>query len=250
MLERLLARLDRVKATVDSGIAADSARDKALSLLVGGVSDAFDLGKEDTATLARYDTEPLVRTEAINKKWNNHKNYLDNARTLGKLLLLARRLCERGAGFVTVTTSFVWDMHADSNNAPVTEGMGYMGPPLDHALSAFLEDVKARGLEDKILLVCCGEMGRTPRINKGVGRDHWGNLGPLLLAGGGLKMGQVIGRSSANGGDPNSDPVRIKNLVSTVVHSLFDVGRLRVTRGVSRELLAMADADPLPGLHG
>jgi hypothetical protein len=63
-------------------------------------------------------------------------SYVDNARSLGKLLLLARRLCERGCGFVTVTTNFVWDMHADQNNATMTEGMGYMAPPLDHAVSA------------------------------------------------------------------------------------------------------------------
>ena len=80
-------------------------------------------------------------------------------------MLLARRLCERGAGFVTVTTNFVWDMHADVNNAGVEEGMRYMGLPFDHAVSAFIEDVHERGLSDKILLVCCGEMGRTPQIN-------------------------------------------------------------------------------------
>src|SRR5207244_4627937 len=128
----------------------------------------------------------------------NHQFYADNGKSLGKLLLLARRLCESGCRFITVTTNFVWDMHADVNNAGVAEGMGYMGMPFDHAVSAFLEDVEARGLSDKILLVCCGEMGRTPRINKKGGRDHWGNLAPLLLAGGGLNMGQVIGRSSRN----------------------------------------------------
>ena len=122
--------------------------------------------------------------------------------------------------------------------------------PLDHALSAFLEDLKARGLSDKILLVCCGEMGRTPRINKNGGRDHWGNLGPLVLAGGGLKMGQVIGQSARNGGEPNSEPVRIKNVISTVMHTLFDVGQLRLVRGVGREIMQMSEPEPIPGLHG
>src|SRR5207237_9489921 len=149
---------------------------------------------------------------------------VDNARALGKLLLLARRLCERGCGFVTVTTNFVWDMHADVNNAGVAEGMRYMGLPLDHAVSAFVEDVHARGLDEKILLVVCGEVGRTPRINKKGGRDHWGNLGPLLLSGGGLRMGQVIGRSDRNAGEPASNPVRIQNLIATILHTLFDVG--------------------------
>jgi uncharacterized protein (DUF1501 family) len=197
----------------------------------------------------RYDTAKLINVEKIDKKWNNHKHYADNARTLGKLLLLARRLVERGAGFVTVTTNFVWDMHADVNNAHLVEGMSYMGPPLDHAVSVFLEDLRERGLEDKVLLVACGEMGRTPRINKNGGRDHWGNLGPLLLAGGGLKMGQVIGQSSSNGGEASSEPVRIQNLIGTIMNTLFDTGKLRIIRGVSRELLQMADYAPIRGLH-
>ena len=107
----------------------------------------------------------MVSKERISRKWNNREHYADHVATLGKLLLLARRLCERGAGFVTVTTSFVWDMHADINNAHMTEGMGYVGAPFDHAVAAFLDDCEARGLSDKILLVCCGEMGRTPALN-------------------------------------------------------------------------------------
>jgi uncharacterized protein (DUF1501 family) len=248
----LLTELDRAKAALDEAQRAglDGSREKALGLLLGGVGDAFDLSREDARTVARYDTAALVRPENIDKKWKNYNNYVDNAKSLGKLMLLARRLCERGAGFVTVTTNFVWDMHADVNNAPVAEGMRYMGPPLDHAVAAFLEDVRARGLSDRILLVCCGEMGRTPKINKNGGRDHWGNLGPLVLAGGGLNVGQVIGRSTRNGGEPNSDPVRIQNLIGTVMHTLFDVGQLRITRGVPREVLQMAEWEPIPGLHG
>ena len=187
--------------------AMDRFEGQAFNVILRGVADAFDLSKEDPKTVARYDTAPLVNPDAISKKWNNHKKYADHARTLGKLLLLARRLCEAGCGFVTINTHFVWDMHADVNNAGCAEGMGYMGLPFDHAVSAFIEDLEARGLSDKVLLVCCGEIGRTPRVNKNGGRDHWANLGPLLLHGGGLKMGQVIGRSTANGGEPADDPV-------------------------------------------
>jgi hypothetical protein len=247
----LLAELDRARATLDAGQrdGIDGARQKAVSLLLGGVGDAFDLAREDARTVDRYDTARLVRPENIDRKWKNYNNYVDNAKALGRLMLLARRLCERGAGFVTVTTNFVWDMHADVNNAPVGEGMGYMGPPLDHALSAFLEDVAARGMSDRVLLVCCGEMGRTPKVNKNGGRDHWGNLGALLLAGGGLKAGQVIGRSARDGGEPNSDPVRVRDLIGTIMHTVFDVGKLRVARGVPRQVLQMAEWDPIPGLH-
>ncbi|HJZ94529.1 MAG TPA: DUF1501 domain-containing protein [Gemmataceae bacterium] len=247
----LLKELDRAKASLDDARrdAIDAARAKALGLLLGGIADAFDLSREDGRTIARYDTAPLVRPENIDKKWKNYGNYVDNAKALGKLLLLARRLCERGAGFVTVTTNFVWDMHSDVNNAPVAEGMRYMGPPLDHALSAFLDDLHARGLSDRILLVCCGEMGRTPRINKNGGRDHWGNLGPLLVAGGGLNMGQAIGRSDRGAGEPNTEPVRIKNLVATILHTLFDVGQVRIQRGLPREIAQMTESEPIPGLH-
>ena len=245
----LLEQIDRSFRQVESGAdSIDILRQKAYAMLLGGVGDAFDLNKEDPKTLASYDTEPLVKIDAIDKKWNNHKHYSDNTRTLGKLLLLARRLVERGAGFVTVTTNFVWDMHADKNNATVKEGMEYMAPSFDHAVSALIDDLRERGLQDKVLLVCCGEMGRTPKINKNGGRDHWGELAPLLLSGGGLKMGRVIGHSDRDGGRPKSEPIRIKNLISTVMHTLFDVGALRVTRGVSRDLMGMVDADPIAGL--
>lgn len=244
----LLRCFDTLKTRLETMEGFDSTREKAFEVILRGVGEAFDLAKENRKTVDRYDTEPLLQPDRISKKWNNHKNYLDNVRSLGKLLLLARRLCERGCGFVTVTTNFVWDMHADVNNATMPEGMSYMGPPLDHAVSAFLEDVEARGLSKKILLVCCGEMGRTPRINKNGGRDHWGNLAPLLLAGGGLKMGQVIGQSDRNVGEPASEPIRIKNLIGTVMHSLFDVGKLRVVRGMPREVLEMAEYRPIPGL--
>lgn len=235
----LLAQLDRHRRMLE-GERAGRLDDQAFTTILGGVSKAFDLGNEDPRVVERYDTAPLVRPDAISRKWNNYKNYVDNAQSLGKLLLLARRLCEAGCGFVTVTTNFVWDMHADVNNAGVSEGMEYMGRPLDHALATFIEDIEHRGLRDKILLVACGEMGRTPAVNNQGGRDHWGNLAPLLLFGGGLKMGQVVGQSSRNAGDPATEPYSIDNLTSTVMHTLFDVSQLRLLRGASEDVLKTA----------
>jgi uncharacterized protein (DUF1501 family) len=149
---------------------------------------------------------------------------------------------------VTVTTNFVWDMHADDNNAPCAEGMRYTGPPLDHAVSALVEDLAERGLRDRILLVCCGEMGRSPRLNSKGGRDHWGNLAPLLLAGGGMHMGQVIGKSTRDGGQPQTEPIGNSHLVATVLQRLVDPGELRLVRGVPVEIVQAATTDPIPGL--
>ena len=132
-------------------------------------------------------------------------------------------------------------MHADVNNAGVEEGMGYMGVPLDHAVSAFLDDVQSRGLGQKILLVVCGEMGRTPKINKNSGRDHWGNSAPLLLAGGGLKMGQVIGQSTRDAGEPQTEPYGLSHLNTTIMHTLFDAGQFRVERGIPNDVAQLVN---------
>jgi hypothetical protein len=248
---RLLAGLDRIRKSMDSSgsmAGLDSFRQQAFDTVIGGVADAFNLAKEAPATIARYDTAPLVRPDQIDPRLHNHLLYEDNAKALGKLMLLARRLCERGCGFVTVTTNFVWDMHADVNNAGMEEGMRYLGFPFDHAISTFLDDVAERGLSDKILLVCCGEMGRTPQLNARGGRDHWGNLAPLLLAGGGLKMGQVIGQSTHDAAQPLSEPITIPHLVATVLHSLLDVGELRIAQGIPRDVVQAATGETIPGL--
>jgi uncharacterized protein (DUF1501 family) len=249
----LLTGLDRMRRELDAGQlrqSLDGLRQQAFDTLLGGVASAFDLSQEDPQTIARYDTAPLVHPDTIDTKWNNHKRYRDDSQSLGKLMLLARRLCERGAGFVTVTTNFVWDMHADANNAGMEEGLKYLAGPFDHAIATFLDDVRERGLSEKILLVCCGEMGRTPKLNAKGGRDHWGNLAPLLIAGGGLSMGQVIGRSDAQAASPASEPFGIPNLIATILNSLLDVGELRLQPGVPREVLQAATAaEPIHGLR-
>src|SRR6266576_414558 len=93
-------------------------------------------------------------------------------------------------------------------------------PPLDHVVATFLEDVQQRGLSEKILLVITGEFGRTPRINQVAGRDHWAPLSTLALAGGGLKMGQVIGESSAKAEVPKTTPIGPQDLMATVFRVL------------------------------
>ncbi|HAL14450.1 MAG TPA: DUF1501 domain-containing protein, partial [Planctomycetaceae bacterium] len=224
----------------------------AYDMLIRGVADAFDINKEDDATIARYDTSQFINDEKFAYVQNGQQErhwYQTNARSLGKLLLLARRLCEAGCGFVTITTQFVWDMHADQNNVGVTNGMDAVVRPYDHAVSAFIEDCEARGLSDDILLVTTGEMGRTPRINKNGGRDHWGRLTPLMLYGGGMTHGQVIGQSTRDGGEPLSGAVNSDNLVATILHSLFDIGELRLEQSLPTALVRYATTgSPIPGL--
>ena len=148
-----------------------------------------------------------------------------------------------------VNTEFVWDMHQDVNNLGVAEGMDYVGTPFDHALSAYIEDVEARGLSDDILLVATGEMGRTPRLQNNGGRDHWGRLTPLLMHGGGITHGQIIGQSNRDGGEPASNPQRVANLVATVMNAVVHPGEVRLAPGMPTDLnRVISEVRPIPGL--
>lgn len=223
----LLARLDRINREMDAAgmmQAADRFNQQAVNLVLGGAADAFDFRKEHPQTIARYDTS---NTKIGFKKFRPS--------TLGQQMLVARRLCEAGCGFVTVHSAG-WDMHGDGNNPGIVSGMQMLGGTLDRAVSAFLEDVAQRGLSEKILLVITGDFGRTPRINKRGGRDHWTKLGTLAIAGGGLNMGQVIGQSAPGADVPATDPISAKNLMATVTHTLFDVGQLRLDQRIPKEL--------------
>ncbi|MEO1999714.1 MAG: DUF1501 domain-containing protein [Planctomycetaceae bacterium] len=251
----LLAALDRLRRDVDrsgSMQGLDHIRQQAFEMVIRGVADAFDLSRENPQTVARYDTSRYEHaTKYADKSNGNSKRgwYQANARSLGRLLLLARRLCEAGCGFVTVATRFVWDMHGDKNNLGITRGLDAVIKPFDHAVSAFIEDCEERGLADKILLVTAGEMGRTPKINKRGGRDHWARLAPLMLYGGGVTHGQVIGRSTRDGAEPASDPVNSEHLVSTILRTLLDVPELRIAQGFPRDLMQLASTGtPIPGL--
>ena len=247
----LLSEFDRLAEGLDRtlpGASLDSYRAQAYQVLLSGrVADAFALGKEDARTVARYDTERFTRPDGWSKARRGKLGYYTGqARSIGKLLLLARRLCEAGCGFVTIHADYegVWDMHADGNNLNMIDGMKAVGRPFDHAVAAFIEDVEARGLSDKILLVCCGEMGRSPRLNRNGGRDHWAKLAPLLFYGGG-SGGRVIGQSTRDGGEPATEAYTPAHLVSTVLHTLFDVGQLRLMPRLAN-LARLAATTPIP----
>jgi hypothetical protein len=201
----LLRSFDDVNRRIDrSGVmeGLDAFDRQAVALLMGRAREAFDLGREEPRT---------------------HDRYTAGTAGLGANLLLARRLCEAGCGFVTLNysnSSQGWDMHND-----MVPQLRQACPPLDQAIAVFLEDLAQRGLSEKILLVITGEFGRTPRINGSAGRDHWGPLCTLALAGGGLRMGQVVGESSANAEVPRTSPIGPRDLVATVFHVLGIDGR-------------------------
>jgi hypothetical protein len=190
----LLKDFDTINRDIDrSGTlkGLDSFETQAFDLILSRAREAFDVNREDPRVRDRYGNNGL-----------------------GPQLLMARRLCEAGVGFVTLHFGG-WDMHGQ-----IVQGMKQLAPQVDHAVAAFLEDTASRGLDQDILLVITGEFGRTPRINGGAGRDHWAPLSTLALAGGGLKMGQVIGESSAKAEIPKSTPITPQDLMATVFHVL------------------------------
>jgi hypothetical protein len=238
----LLAQLDRMRRDADaSGIleGIDRYQQQVFDVVTGGAAKAFDLSEEDPKTMERYDTSSLFSNEEV-QQWGDMRRATN---LLGKQLLLARRLCEAGCVFVTVSDCG-WDFHSNRNSPRNLGGMHYLGPQVDHAVAAFIDDVEERGLSDKILLVVTGEMGRTPRINKNGGRDHYGKLTSLALFGGGLKMGQVIGQSDRQASEPATSPFGPENLFATILHVLFDIGTLRLDTRLPQEITRLADEHP------
>lgn len=243
----LLGQLDGLKRAAESQqllAGADRFQQQAFDVITGGIAEAFDLRKEDPRTVEKYDTSKLFKAEDV-QRWGDMKR---STNLLGKQLLLARRLCEAGCGFVTVSDCG-WDMHANGNSPKHMTGLYSLGQQVDHAVAAFIEDVRARGLEDKILLIVTGEMGRTPKLNNNGGREHYGELTPLLVFGGGLQMGQVIGQSDANVTRAATEPFAPADLFGTIMHTLFDAGKLRLDSAVPQDILrAVERSRPIPGL--
>jgi uncharacterized protein (DUF1501 family) len=137
----------------------------------------------------------------------------------GQTMLLARRLVEAGTPLVTVNWSKLnadqWDTHKN-NYSKLRELL----PPFDQGMAAFLADLQQRGLLDTTLVVCLGEFGRTPKMNKNAGRDHWPDCYSVLLAGGGLKQGFVFGASDRQAAYPDQDPIGPWDIAATCFHML------------------------------
>ena len=243
----LLSQLDGLRRAADRGPLFDRVdhyQRQAFDIVLRGVAEAFDLRGEDPRTIQRYDTSSLFKMEDLTR-YNDMRRATN---LLGRQMLLARRLVEAGCGFVTVSDCG-WDYHANGNSPKNMTGIYPMGGQVDHAVSAFIEDIHERGLSDRVLLIVTGEMGRTPRINNNGGRDHYGEVTPLLLAGGGLRHGQIIGQTDATASRATTTPYRPEHLLATILHTLFDVGQLRLEQNIPREIVRLAETtQPIDGL--
>ncbi|MFN0056096.1 MAG: DUF1501 domain-containing protein [Planctomycetales bacterium] len=214
----LLEGLDRFQRAADAGglmNGLDKFEEQAFNLILGNAPDAFDLTKEDPRLVAKY------------------------GKDLGQQMLVARRLCEAGCGFVTVSFGG-WDMHSN-----LKQGVKRRGPLVDHAVATFVQDIFDRGLNDQILLVVTGEFGRTPRINKNGGRDHWAPLSTLALSGGGLKMGQVVGASNATAELPATKPITPQDLMATIFDVLGIDRKLQFVNQAGRPVHVLEEGTPI-----
>jgi hypothetical protein len=174
-------------------------REQAFSILDSRSAwDAFLLAGEKPATIDRYG---------------------DNK--FGRSCLVARRLVEAGVSLVTVPWMF---LHSTKNFDTHTDHFQTMKdllmPPVDRAFSALLEDLAERGLLEETLVVWTGEFGRTPRVNKSAGRDHWGAVYSTVLAGGGIRGGQAYGSSDKIGGEPVENRMHVRDFFATIYHAL------------------------------
>jgi hypothetical protein len=191
----LLQGLDNLRRDIDINGTAEGfdrfAQDAFDIVTSKACRDAFDIHKEDPRLRDRYG-----RTDA----W-------------GQSALLARRLVEAGVTYVTVNMGG-WDTHANN----FQELKRRLLPRYDRALAALVEDLHERGLSKKVLVISYGEFGRTPRINPQAGRDHWPNAMSVVFAGGGLKMGQVIGSTDARAENPKTAAATPGDVLSTMYH--------------------------------
>jgi hypothetical protein len=197
----LLKQLESNKARVPSEAAAtyQHAQEKAFSVLDSQSAwEAFLIDQEKPETIERYG---------------------DNK--FGRSCLVARRLVEAGVGLVTVPwMHLVSTKNFDTHDKHFKVMKELLLPPVDQAFSALLEDLHDRGLLDETLVAWTGEFGRTPKINGNAGRDHWGEVYSTMLAGGGVRGGQVYGSSDATGGVPKDRPVHVTDFIATIYHAL------------------------------
>ena len=202
----LLGQFDQFRRDADvAGPTVDGMSNfyqKAFTVLTSDkLARALDVSREDPRLRDRYGIGSATHLGDGAPMWNDQ-------------LLIARRLVEAGARCVTVAYGF-WDTHGNNfswlrNHLPL----------FDKGVSALVEDIHARGLDQDVTVVVWGEFGRSPKINKDAGRDHWARVNSALLAGGGMKVGQVIGSTDKLGGSAAARPLHYRDVLATVYHNM------------------------------
>jgi hypothetical protein len=217
----LLSSMDRLRRDIDQSgkmVGMDAFVGQAIDVLTSSrLVDALDLTKEDPRIVEKYGR-------------GDDTVYLDGngAPRVPQSLLLARRLVEAGCRVVTVNYS-KWDWHGGGYNTIFNREKEDF-PPFDRCVSALVDDLHERGLADDVTVLVWGEFGRTPIISKQVGRDHWPRVACALMAGGGMRTGQVIGATDRLGGEAVERPVTFGEVFATLYHNLgIDVKSTTIT---------------------
>jgi uncharacterized protein (DUF1501 family) len=233
---QLLAQLDAIQERAETKALADhdTAYQRAFSLITStDTKRAFDLTEEKDSVRDRY-----------------------GRNTFGQSCLLARRLIERGVRFVTVNhfdTVFnivCWDMHANGGNlgTKLEDYERHLCPQFDQAYSALLEDLEQRGLLGETVVATLSEMGRTPRLNKNGGRDHYPPVWTNFRAGGSIKGGRVIGSSDKHGTVPNNDPIEPPRVLASIYQGMgIDLDRVMMP-GPGGRPVRLIEAEPIAEL--
>ncbi|MFQ5731071.1 MAG: DUF1501 domain-containing protein [Planctomycetaceae bacterium] len=202
--KKLLQSFDGFRRKADSKAlnGAESIYNQAFDVLTSSkLLDALDVSKEDPKVRARYGK-------------GSSKNISDGPPVWNDQILICRRLVEVGVRCVTLGYGR-WDYHGN-NFGQMKERL----PLLDKGLSALVGDLHERGMDKDVSLLVCSEFGRTPKVNKKAGRDHWPRANAAVLAGGGMRTGQVIGSTTADAGQPANRPVRFQEILATLYHNM------------------------------
>jgi len=221
----LLQGLDRTRRAIDAaGMmgAFDAFTSQAYGILTSGaVAEAMDLSREDPRVVERY--VPTMKESKL-------AFFTSEGPQAAKKLLLARRLVEAGARVVNVSIS---DFDTHSKNF---SRMKQLVPIFDHAIAALVEDLSERGMLDEVTVLAWGEFGRTPKVNKNAGRDHWPKVAMGMMAGGGLDVGQVIGATDRYAAEAIERPIHYQDVIATLYHGL----------GINPQTTTVADSNGRP----
>jgi hypothetical protein len=235
----LLSKLDDIRREIDTTgdmRGYDQYTGQAMAMIASSkVRDAFDTTKEDEATQRRYGTGGTFKYYRADSHWNS------------KLFLQARRLAEAGVPYISMQVG-TWDHHCSPTAGSIFESYRTLMPLYDHSITTLITDLQERGLDKDVCVVVWGEFGRTPRINEFGGRDHWPGAGCVMFAGGGLKMGQYIGKTDSHAAEPVTRGYGPQRVLATLYHVLGIDPSITIPDRSGRPQFLLDERDPIPEL--